>query len=134
MTQKVLHIGIMPYEDYKKRTLAIARGEYRPQPEEPKIWFESLQSMAQVLSNDNQLLLKTILERKPESLKELEAATGRSSSNLSRTLKTMARYGIVKMEKIRRNIRPIVEATDFTVQFGLYIVPRQEDDVGAARN
>ena len=134
MTQKVLHIGIMPYEDYKKRTLAIARGEYRPQPEEPKIWFESLQSMAQVLSNDNQLLLKTILERKPESLKELEAATGRSSSNLSRTLKTMARYGIVKMEKIRRNIRPIVEATDFTVQFGLYIVPRREDVVGATRN
>ncbi len=47
--------------------------------------------MAQVLSNENQLLLKTILDRKPESLKELEVATGRSSSNLSRTLKTMAR-------------------------------------------
>jgi predicted transcriptional regulator len=38
--------------------------------------------MAQILSNENQLLLKTILERKSESLKELEAATGRSSSNL----------------------------------------------------
>ena len=124
MAQKVLHIGIMTYEDYKKRSLAIARGEYRPQPEEPKIWFESLQSMAQVLSNDNQLLLKTIVERKPESLKELETATGRSSSNLSRTLKTMARYGIVKMEKIHRNIKPVVEATDFTVQFGLYAAPR----------
>ena len=75
MAQKVLHIGIMSYKDYKKRSLAIARGEYRPQPEEPKIWFESLQSMAQVLSNDNQLLLKTIVERKPESPKELETAT-----------------------------------------------------------
>jgi len=32
----------------------------------------------------------------------------------------MARYGIVRMEKVRRNIKPIVEATDFTVQFGLY--------------
>jgi DNA-binding HxlR family transcriptional regulator len=49
-----------------------------------------------------------------------EAATGRSSSSLSRTLKTMARYGIVRMEKVRRNIRPVVEATNFTVQFGLY--------------
>ena len=134
MAQKVLHIGIMPYEDYKKRTLAIARGEYRPQAEEPKIWFESLQSMAQVLSNENQLLLKTILERKPESLKELEVATGRSSSNLSRTLKTMARYGIVKMEKVRRNIRPVVEATDFTVQFGLYASPRHVDGASAACN
>jgi predicted transcriptional regulator len=134
MVQKVLHIGIMSYKDYKKRSLAIARGEYRPQPEEPKIWFESLQSMAQVLSNDNQLLLKTIVERRPESLKELETATGRSSSNLSRTLKTMARYGIVKMEKIHRNVRPIVEATDFRVQFGLDIVPRPEDLLGAARH
>ena len=134
MNQKVLHIGIISYEDYKKRSLAIARGEYRPQPDEPKIWFESLQSMAQVLSNENQLLLKTILERKPESLKELEAATGRSSSNLSRTLKTMARYGIVKMEKVRRNIKPVVEATDFTVQFGLYAYGRHDDGVSAARN
>ncbi len=35
--------------------------------------------MAQVLSNENQLLLKTILDCKPESLKELEVATGRRS-------------------------------------------------------
>ena len=134
MNQKVLHIGIMPYEDYKRRTLAIARGNYRPRPGEPKVWFESLQSMAQVLSNENLSILKTILDRKPESLKELEAATGRSSSNLSRTLKTMARYGIVRMEKVRRNIRPVVEATDFTVQFGLSATPRREQGAGAARN
>ena len=133
MSQKVLHIGIISYEDYKKRTMAISRGEYRPQPDEPKIWCESLQSMAQVLSNENQLLLKTILERKPDSLKELEAVTGRSSSNLSRTLKTMARYGIVKMEKVRRNIKPIVEATDFTVQFGLYAGGHPENAVNAIR-
>ncbi len=130
MNQKVLHIGIISYEDYKKRTLAISRGEYRPQPDEPKIWFESLQSMAQVLSNENQLLLKTILERKPESLKELEAVTGRSSSNLSRTLKTMARYGIVRMEKVRRTIRPVVEATDFTVQFGVCADGHRKDRPG----
>jgi len=127
MAQKVLHIGIMPYQDYKTRSLAIARGEYRPRPGEPKIWFESMRSMAQILSNENQVLLKTILDRKPESLKELEAATGRSSSNLSRTLKTMARYGIVRMEKVRRNIRPVVEATDFTVQFGLSTNGCRED-------
>jgi predicted transcriptional regulator len=43
--------------------LAIARGEYQPRSDEPKIWFESVRSMAQVLSNENQLLLKTILDR-----------------------------------------------------------------------
>ncbi|MFZ4441305.1 MAG: transcriptional regulator [Syntrophales bacterium] len=132
MDQKVLHIGIMPYQDYKTRSLAIARGEYQPRPDEPKIWFESVRSMAQVLSNENQLLLKTILERKPESLKELETATGRSSSNLSRTLNTMARYGIVRLEKVRRNIRPVVEATDFTVQFSLFASSYGEDSAAAA--
>ena len=133
MNRKVLHIGIMPYEDYKRRTLAIARGNYRPRPGEPKVWFESLQSMAQVLSNENQALLKIILERKPESLKDLEAVTGRSSSNLSRTLKTLARYGIVKIEKVQRNLKPVVEATDFTVQFGLSTAPPCKEETAAAR-
>jgi predicted transcriptional regulator len=134
MNRKVLHIGIMSYQDYKKRTMAIARGEYRPPPNEPKVWFESVRSMAQILSSENQLLLRTILDNKPESLKELEVATGRSSSNLSRTLKTMARYGIVRMEKVHRNIRPVVEATDFTVQFGLYGSSRSEQCVNTERN
>jgi hypothetical protein len=29
MNRKMLRIGIMPYQDYKKRSLAIARGEYQ---------------------------------------------------------------------------------------------------------
>jgi predicted transcriptional regulator len=126
MYQKVLNIGIMSFGDYKKRSLSIAREEYKPEGDEPKIWFESLQSMAQVLSSENQELLKIILEQKPESLRELETATGRSSSNLSRTLKLMARYGIVKIEKQHRTIKPTVEATDFKVQFGLNTSSRLE--------
>ena len=45
----------------------------------------------------------------------------------------MARYGIVRMEKVSRNIRPVVEATDFTVQFGLYASSRPERAAGNAR-
>jgi hypothetical protein len=37
------------------------------------------------------------------------------------------------MEKVRRNIRPIVEATDFKVQFGLYASSRREQGAGAVR-
>lgn len=109
----------MSQEDYKKRTIAIAQGEYKLKQSEPKIWFESLQSMAQVLSNENQQLLKIIKEQKPTSLKDLEIATGRKRSNLSRTLKTMSRYGIVDLIKQNRTIRPVVRATDFRVEFGL---------------
>jgi len=119
MKKKVLKIGILSREEYKKRTIAIARGEYKPKKDEPKIWFESINSMAQVLSSENQKLLKVISEKKPASLKELENATGRKSSNLSRTLKTMSRYGIVDLVKHDKSIKPVVKATDFEVEFGI---------------
>jgi len=119
MAKKVLKFGIMPREDYKKRTISIARGEYRPRKGEPKVWFESLQSMAQVLSNENQQLLRIIKKKNPRSLKELEIATGRKRSNLSRTLHTMSRYGIVELIKHNRTVQPVVKATDFKIEFGL---------------
>jgi predicted transcriptional regulator len=119
MRKKVLKIGILSQKDYKKRTIAIARGEYKPKKDEPKIWFESINSMAQVLSSENQKLLKVISEKNPNSLKELENATGRKSSNLSRTLKTMSRYGIVDLIKQDKSIKPVVKATDFKVELGI---------------
>ena len=119
MPKNVIKIGIISKEDYKRRSIAIAKGEYRPNGNDPKIWFESLQSMAQVLNSENQRLLQLIMDEHPQSLKELEGLTGRSSSNLSRTLKTMARYGIVELEKNKRRIVPKVKASDFQVEFGI---------------
>lgn len=88
----------MPLEQYKKRTIAIAKGEYKPQRDEPKIWFRSLKSLAHVLSEDNQELLKLILETQPKSIKQLESTTGRSANNLLRTLRMMEIYGFVKLK------------------------------------
>lgn len=119
MATSVMKVGIISKEDYRQRTIAIAKGEYVPKHGEPKVWFESLQSMAQVLSSENQELLKIIIDRKPSSLKELEEMTGRKSSNLSRTLNLMASFGIVSLEKDKKNVRPIVKATSFKVEFGL---------------
>jgi predicted transcriptional regulator len=119
MGKKILKIGIISRDDYKKRTIAIARGEYKPRKDEPKVWFESVQSMAQVLSSENQKLLRTIKEQKPSSLKELALVSGRNRSNLSRTLNTMSRYGIVDLVKQDRALKPIVKVTDFKVEFGL---------------
>ena len=119
MIKKTIKIGIISRENYKKRTIAIAKGEYKPKRGEPKIWFESVQSMAQILSSENQELLRIINDQKPESLKALEVVSGRKRSNLSRTLKTMSRYGIVELVKQERAVKPIVKATDFKVEFGL---------------
>ncbi len=119
MSGKVMKVGILSREAYRARTLAIAKGTHRPKRDEPKIWFESIRSLTQVLSSENQDLLRIIVERKPNSLKELAAAPGRRSSNLSRTLRRMARHGIVELARVNRRVRPIVRATDFHVEFGL---------------
>jgi len=119
MASNIMIVGIMSKEDYKKRTIAIAKGEYKPKKNEPKVWFESVKSMAQVLSSENQELLKTIIANKPKSITELEALSGRKKSNLSRTLKTLERYGIVELKRENRNIVPEVKATDFRIEFGL---------------
>jgi len=39
---KTIKIGIMSQKEIRARTLAIARGEYKPRPDEPKIWFTSI--------------------------------------------------------------------------------------------
>ena len=66
MATRVLRIGIISKDDYIKRTIAIAKGEYIPRKNEPRVWFESTKSMAQVLSAENQELLRTILENSPQ--------------------------------------------------------------------
>jgi predicted transcriptional regulator len=65
-----------------------------------------------VLSERNRELLRVIAETKPTSLQELAERTGRAKSNLSRTLKTMERYGLVQLE--RGKGRTIVPRTPYT--------------------
>jgi len=133
MMTKVMKVGIISREDYAKRSIAIAKGKYTPRREEPNIWFESLKSMSQVLSSDNQNLLKVIIDHKSRSLAELEKLSDRKKSNLSRTLKTLEKYGIVELPKKEGKLVPRVMATDFKVEFGLhYSKPVQNDQANTA--
>lgn len=112
---KVLKIGIAPREKIRERVLAIARGEIKPKPSDPKIWFTSMRSLSQVLSDENRALLDVIRTARPASISELADITGRKQGNLSRTLKTMSRYGLVKMERNDRSVRPIAHAERYQI-------------------
>lgn len=57
--KKPIVIGIMLQEQIRQRVLAIARGDYKPAPGEPKVWFTSMKSLAEVLSDENHTLLRT---------------------------------------------------------------------------
>lgn len=98
-THRIVKVGIMPLEQFKKRTIAIAKGNYKPKKDEPKIWFRSMLSLAHVLSEENQELLKLIVDKQPQSIKELEGVTGRTANNLLRTLRMLENYGFVKLKE-----------------------------------
>jgi predicted transcriptional regulator len=97
-----LRVGIASYEEMKARTMAVARGERRVAPNEPKVWFTSTESFAKVLSAGNRELLRVIAEKAPGSLDELARLTGKAKSNLSRTLRTMEGYGLIVLERGER--------------------------------
>jgi len=117
---KRINIGILPQSEIRKRTLAIAKGEYKPAANEPKIWFTSMESLSKVLNDDNRALLRVIADTAPPSITALSKITGQRPGKLSRPLRTMANYGMVELKKENTRIRPIAKATEF------YIVASQD--------
>jgi predicted transcriptional regulator len=81
----------------------------------PTVWFPSMATMAAVLSEDNQALLRVIRDAKPKTLTELATLSGRQVPNLSRTLRIMAGYGLVELKRNVREVEPIALATSFKI-------------------
>ena len=123
---KTLRVGIAGYGRMKARTLAIARGEHKPAMGEPTVWFTSVESFAKVLSQRNRELLAMIAQEKPGSLTELAALAGRNKSNLSRTLKTMSKYGLVELKQGQRGtLIPRVPYDQVSLDVSLTSAPRR---------
>ena len=119
-----LNIGIAPYEEMKRWTLGVATGKIKAGPDAPKLWFTSLKAAANVFSEKNRHLLKVISEEHPQSIAELEKLTQRKASNLSRTLRKLEQYGVVRLvegetHKGRKPLRPEVMVDSVSVSFML---------------
>jgi predicted transcriptional regulator len=104
-----LKVGIAPRAAIARYAREIVLGRRSRMADDPDVWFNSVESFAKILSEKNRNLLTLIAERSPDSLEELSRMSGRAKSNLSRTLRTMERYGLVRMEKGNgRKLRPVV--------------------------
>lgn len=96
--------------------LSIAKGDIKPKPGDPKVWFTAIPLLAEVLSDENRALRKVISDMQPDSIAALALATGRKASNLSRTLKSMSNYGLVEIQSVnQRQVRPVAKATEFRI-------------------
>ena len=107
--RKTLKVGIAPRDVIARYSRDVVAGRRRRTADDPDIWFTSVESFAKVLSERNRQLLALIAEQRPASIDALAAASGRAKSNLSRTLHTMARYGLVRLEAGGgRKLKPVV--------------------------
>lgn len=103
-------------ENSKQSRCVIGIKGQTPDPDYPiDIWFDSLKSLANVLSKENQQLLKVIAEQKPQSVTELAILTGRAVSNVSRTLKTLGKHNLVEMKNTKTMLSPKVIHQKFIV-------------------
>lgn len=104
-------------------------------PTEPKVWsesmgtpgrcvpgvrFRSLEAGAKLLSPKNRILLRTIAERKPQSVTALAAMTGRTGQNVLRTLNKMAAVGLIRLNREDgRARRPVLAVRKIHVEIDL---------------
>lgn len=120
-------IGVMPENEFRQRVMAIVSNEYLPEENEPKIWFSSLNAVAQILSPENLALLDMMDREKPESISQLAQLAGRAVSNLSATLSTLEKHGFVKKVKGKNCMKPVALYTEFVIHTAHFPAKKASD-------
>ena len=82
---------------------------------EVDVWFDSLRSVASLLSTENQALLKSISGNESKTLTDVARQTGRAVSNLSRTLKHLQQHGLVTLVSQNNCLIPRAKYVDFII-------------------
>ena len=125
------------FEAFKDFTLAVARGERKVDPKEPKIWIEargdeagaetavhftSLEAGAKLLSAKNRELLRLIVTCEPRSVTELANMAQRAPQNVQRTLHRLRAAGIVRLSRGEgRAVRPTLAARKVHIEIDLAV-------------
>lgn len=99
---------------------AVARGERRAPTDASKPSFNSIEALVRLLTPDNRRLLALIRDRKPDSVAELVAMTGRAQPNLTRTLAKLEAAGFIRMKSVGRRKTPSVAVKRIVVEIDPY--------------
>lgn len=101
-----------------KRCVIGIRGQTDESDTSVDIWFDSLKSLAHILSPENQNLLKCVKEQEPKTITELAYFSGRAISNVCRTLKKMEKHGLIKMISIGKSTKVEILVSEWFVFVG----------------
>lgn len=99
---------------------AVVRGERQAPPDAFRPSFNSIEAVVRLLTPDNRRLLALIRDRKPQSVAELVAMTGRAQPNLTRTLAKLEAAGFIRMKIVGRRKAPSVAVKRIVVEIDPY--------------
>ena len=101
------HVRVQGHAYLRKEMKVVARGE-RPAPEGAGgVSFDSVEALLRLLTPQNRELLAIIRDKKPQSITELAALTGRAQPNLTRTLGKLEAVGFVRIRNVNRRKVPM---------------------------
>src|SRR3989304_5656235 len=109
MKVKKIDIGIKRVEDSLK-DFAEARKKVETRKKVTKeegVYFESIDDMRAVLTNNRLMILKAIRENKPKSVYELSKILRRNLKNVNEDLRLLAEIGLVTLEATKTDKKRI---------------------------
>jgi len=115
MNVKKIDIGIKglaeSLKDFSEAWNKISSG--KKVRKEEGIYFDTIDTMRAVLTNNRLLVLKTIRERKPGSVYELAKMLKRDLKNVNQDLKMLSDVGLVTLEKTETDKKRVVPHVDY---------------------
>lgn len=100
------HSQIVTHRQLREEMVAVARGQQAAPAGAGGVSFESVEGLMRLLTPENRQLLAIIRDRRPRSIAELAAFSGRAAPNLTRTLAKLEAAGIVRMDDDHRRKVP----------------------------
>jgi predicted transcriptional regulator len=80
---------------------------------EESLYFDSVDAMRNVLTNNRLLILKTIRKEKPESVYRLAKILDRDLKSVNQDLKMLSEIGLVSLEKKNTERKRVVPHVDY---------------------
>lgn len=100
------HVKIQGHASLREEMKAVARGEKKAPKDAGSMSFDSVEALLRLLTPQNRELLAIIRDKKPQSIAELAALTGRAQPNLTRTLGKLEAIGFVRFKTVERRKVP----------------------------
>ena len=115
MNVKKINIGIKSLneslEDFADTWKKLESG--KKVKKEEGIYFESIDAVRSVLTNNRLLILKTIKEKHPKSIYELSKMLGRNLKNVNQDLDILLRIGLVELKKEKTDKNRVIPFVNY---------------------